>query len=285
MNNKDINTKNTDIKDTSIKKDSDTKNTDVKDSNTRNTNIKDTAAKSTERLNHETPSASKKSFKTELNKLKQMNASDRVWYIWEYYKIPIFAIILCIFLLYEVGACIYRNMQDTMLYCVTVNETSLLSSDFKTVQKEFEARNDIDKTWRKDTVFDCSLSVDESNEEVYDQYYNTASNIKLTSLLATDTVDVLITVPQMFSYYTSQNAYLELSDFLSDDLYKRLEQEDRLLTAADGDGNQICAGISLDNSYLSEKLSLEEGSVLSVCTDKNYPDIVRDFIEYAIWGN
>ena len=78
-----------------------------------------------------------KTFKTELEKLKQMSIEDRLWYIWEYYKLQIFAFFLVIFLLYEAGTCIYRNLQDTMLYCVTVNETSLLSSDFSVVQKEF----------------------------------------------------------------------------------------------------------------------------------------------------
>ena len=86
-----------------------------------------------------------KTFKTELEKLKQMSIEDRLWYIWEYYKLQIFAVFLVIFLLYEAGACIYRNLQDTMLYCVTVNETSLLSSDFSVVQKEFEEKNGFDK--------------------------------------------------------------------------------------------------------------------------------------------
>ena len=121
-------------------------------------------------------------------------------------------------------------------------------------------------------------------KEVYDQYYNTASNIKLTSLLATDTVDVLITVPQMFSYYTAQNACLDLSSFLSEDLYEKLEKENRLLTAVDGGGNKICTGISLDDSYLSSKLPLSDESSLSVCTDKNHPDVIQDFIKYCLWG-
>lgn len=103
-----------------------------------------------------------KTFKTELEKLKQMSIEDRLWYIWEYYKLQIFAVFLVIFLLYEAGACIYRNLQDTMLYCVTVNETSLLSSDFSIVQKEFEEKNGFDKTWKENTIFDCSLSVDDS---------------------------------------------------------------------------------------------------------------------------
>lgn len=248
-------------------------------------NLKDTSSiKKNETVTSDRISK-KKHIRTELSKLKQMSMGDRVWYIWEYYKIPIFAIILVLFLLYEAGTCIYRNLQDTMLYCVTINETNLLSSDFSVVQKDFEARNGFDQTWKTDTVFDCSLSVDDSNKEVYDQYYNTASNIKLTSLLSTDTVDVLITVPQMFSYYTSQNAYLDLSSFLSDSLYEKLDAENRLLTAVDGNGNEICAGILLDNSYLSEQLPLTQGSSLSVCTDKNHPDVIEDFIEYSIWGN
>ena len=199
-----------------------------------------------------------KTFKTELEKLKQMSIEDRLWYIWEYYKLQIFAFFLVIFLLYEAGTCIYRNLQDTMLYCVTVNETSLLSSDFSIVQKEFEEKNGFDKTWKENTIFDCSLSVDDSNKEVYDQYYNTASNIKLTSL--------------------------DLSSFLSEDLYEKLEKENRLLTAVDGGGNKICTGISLDDSYLSSKLPLSDESSLSVCTDKNHPDVVQDFITYCIWG-
>lgn len=93
-----------------------------------------------------------KTFKTELEKLKQMSIEDRLWYIWEYYKLQIFAFFLVIFLLYEAGTCIYRNLQDTMLYCVTVNETSLLSSDFSVVQKEFEEKMALTKLGRK-TLF------------------------------------------------------------------------------------------------------------------------------------
>ena len=35
-----------------------------------------------------------KTFKTELEKLKQMSIEDRLWYIWEYYKLQIFAFFL-----------------------------------------------------------------------------------------------------------------------------------------------------------------------------------------------
>lgn len=88
----------------------------------------------------------------------------------------------------------------------------------------------------------------------------------------------------MFSYYTAQNACLDLSSFLSEDLYEKLENENRLLTAVDGGGNKICTGISLDDSYLSSKLPLSDESSLSVCTDKNHPDVIQDFITYCIWG-
>ena len=65
---------------------------------------------------------------------------------------------------------------------------------------------------------------------------------------------------------------------------EKLEKENRLLIAVDGGGNKICTGISLDDSYLSSKLPLSDESSLSVCTDKNHPDVIQNFITYCIWG-
>lgn len=224
----------------------------------------------------------KQNLKAELAKLKQMSGGDRIWYIWEYYKIPILACILILFALYEIGACIYRNMQDTMLYCVVINEPNVSSADIASVQQEFEARNGIDQTWRKNTEFDISLSIDDSGEDMSDFFYSSASTIKFESLVATDTIDVLITVPAMHTYYASQNLFVDLRDILPQELYDRLDGEERLIWQTDSSGESLPVGILLDNSYLSEQTSLEEGSSLSVCTTENHIDMILDFIEYSL---
>lgn len=224
----------------------------------------------------------KKDFKTELAKLKEMNGSDRIWYIWEYYKIPILACILLLFVLYEIGACIYRNMQDTMLYCVMINEPYVSSSDLAVIREEFEERNGIDKTWRMDTEFDISMTIDGSGETTSDFFYSSASTIKFESLVATNTIDVLITVPDLHAYYAGQDLFVSLKDTLPKELYTRLEEDGRLIVQKDFNGTMVPVGISLDNSYLSDRLHLENGSSLSICTAENHLDMVFDFIEYSL---
>lgn len=216
--------------------------------------------------------------KNEKKKLKEMNWNDRLWYLWAYYKIPLIAGLFILFIFFETGSWIYRNMQDTMLYCVVINEPTTSSSAISSVQSEFEIRNELDKGWRKTTEFDCSMSMDARSEELSDFFYSSASTIKLESLIATNSIDVLITVPIMADYYKDQNLYMDLSSILPADLYKRLDEEGRILK-----NGSVSYAISLDDTPISEKLSLEEGSTLSVCTDKNYPNFIFDFISYAVW--
>lgn len=49
----------------------------------------------------------KKDIKSELEKIKQMSGKDRIWYIYEYYKFHIVAVILAFTLLWVVGSSLY----------------------------------------------------------------------------------------------------------------------------------------------------------------------------------
>lgn len=216
-------------------------------------------------------------WKNERKKLKEMSIKDRLWYLWAYYKIPLIACIFVLFLLYEAGAWIYRNLQSTMLYCVVINEPDTSSSAIASVQSEFENRNGFDKNWRQATEFDCSMAMDATSEELSDFFYSSASTIKLESLVATNSIDVLITVPVMADYYKDQNLYMDLATLLPSDLYEQLDKEGRILT-----NDSVAYGILLDDTPIAKKLSLTDGSVLSVCTDQNFPDSIFDFISYAV---
>ena len=218
-------------------------------------------------------------WKNERKKLKEMSIKDRLWYLWAYYKIPLLACIFVLFLLYETGAWIYRNLQSTMLYCVVINEPDTSSSAIASVQSEFERRNGFDKNWRQTTEFDCSMAMDATSEELSDFFYSSASTIKLESLVATNSIDVLITVPVMADYYKDQNLYMDLSTLLPSNLYEQLDRDGRILM-----NGFVAYGIMLDDTPIAQKLSLEDGSVLSVCTDQNNPNYIFDFISYAVFN-
>ena len=66
----------------------------------------------------------KKDIKSELEKIKQMSGKDRIWYIYEYYKFHIVAVILAFTLLWVVGSSLYRQTFTTRLTFAIVNDRS-----------------------------------------------------------------------------------------------------------------------------------------------------------------
>ena len=58
----------------------------------------------------------------EKEKLKHMSWKDRIWYIWEYYKFHILALILAAAALWTLGGMLYRQTFTTRLSIAIVND-------------------------------------------------------------------------------------------------------------------------------------------------------------------
>ena len=74
----------------------------------------------------------------ERQKLKNMSWKDRAWYVWEYYKFHLLAVILVIGVLSTIGTMIYRQTFTTRLSVAIINDRSagasssaLLESDLR----------------------------------------------------------------------------------------------------------------------------------------------------------
>lgn len=48
-------------------------------------------------------------FRQEMEKMKKMSGKDRVWYIWNYYRIPILIGLVVLFLLCEAAGAFWRS--------------------------------------------------------------------------------------------------------------------------------------------------------------------------------
>ena len=60
----------------------------------------------------------------ERQKLKNMSWKDRAWYVWEYYKFHLLAVILVIGVLSTIGTMIYRQTFTTRLSVAIINDRS-----------------------------------------------------------------------------------------------------------------------------------------------------------------
>uniref|UniRef100_UPI0006D07686 hypothetical protein n=1 Tax=Clostridium sp. NkU-1 TaxID=1095009 RepID=UPI0006D07686 len=52
-----------------------------------------------------------------------MSVKDRLWYIWEYYKIPIIIAVVAVVFISSIGSAVYNNRFETALSCVILNSS------------------------------------------------------------------------------------------------------------------------------------------------------------------
>ena len=110
----------------------------------------------------------------ERQKLKNMSWKDRAWYVWEYYKFHLLAVILVIGVLSTIGTMIYRQTFTTRLSVAIINDRSAGASSSALLESELREYMGCGK---KDLIeINEGLMVD-FNEESTSQYgYATLSD-------------------------------------------------------------------------------------------------------------
>ena len=190
----------------------------------------------------------KKDIKSELEKIKQMSVKDRIWYIYEYYKFHIVAVILAFTLLWVVGSSLYRQTFTTRLTFAIVNDRSGGESSMD----EFENSLKEALGFGKKDLIEINSGLFINTDEPQASQYAYASMAKIAALSAGGNLDIIIADPQTIQHYGSQNAFLNLEDFLPEDLKDRAETEGLFFYTDNGSGQSIAAAISLDSTDFSE---------------------------------
>lgn len=213
----------------------------------------------------------RKEFREEKEKLKEMTPGDRCWYIWNYYKVPILIGLAALFVLYEAGGAFWRSRQDCMLYCAFINQSSAGEAQLTRLKDDFYEHENF--SGLQIVNFDASINFT-------DDLYSDASFIVFQSLISTDTVDIVITKQSIIEQYRGQNVFLNLQEALPPQLLAQLETE--LYYDAGSSGTSFPIGIYLKNSILPSEYGLDEDSILGVCTLNNHPEVIQDFISFIL---
>ena len=132
----------------------------------------------------------KDTMREERRKLKDMNGKDKLWYIWEYYKIPIISVVVAIFLIFSIGSAVYNNRFETALNCVILNsqlKSQTVSPD-DYFDKDFRPYINLPEDTKIEVNYSMSLSFDES--AMSDFTY--AELAKLSAMITSKELDVMI---------------------------------------------------------------------------------------------
>ena len=214
----------------------------------------------------------------EAAKLKEMSFKDKFWYIWEYYKFPIIGVIIAVFLVGSIGSAMYNNRFDTALSCAVLN--SRYDSDALTVDQYFNegfrAFIGLDENTKIDVDYSMSPTFDESamNE------YSYAELAKLTAMISSKGLDVMIGRPDVIDHYGEMDGFLNLEEALPPDLYEQVKDYLYPVTNAET-GQESSCGLRLEDTSFGEKTGLIlDNPVLTVMSNSPHTDTAIQLIRY-----
>ena len=214
----------------------------------------------------------------EAAKLKEMSFKDKFWYIWEYYKFPIIGVIIAVFLVGSIGSAMYNNRFDTALSCAVLN--SRYDSDALTVDQYFNegfrAFIGLDENTKIDVDYSMSPTFDESamNE------YSYAELAKLTAMISSKGLDVMIGRPDVIDHYGEMDGFLNLEEALPPDLDEQVKDYLYPVTNAETGQESFC-GLRLEDTSFGEKTGLIlDNPVLTVMSNSPHTDTAIQLIRY-----
>lgn len=211
--------------------------------------------------------------RTERQKLKDMSLKDKVWYIWEYYKFHILGVLIVIGIFWVIGTSIYRSTFDSTLYCMYINNRSEGELNTDVLTEDFhDYMGFTDKQLiNTESAF---LSYGDNTSE-----FSYASMAKISALVASNELDVMIGDEENFDHYASMGAYADLEELLPADLLDVVK--DRLVYAADESGVSRACGVTVDGTEFAEKSNLTlSPAVLGVISNSRNTDNCIALIRY-----
>lgn len=177
----------------------------------------------------------------ERQKLSQMSNRDKLWYIWEYYKLPIIGTVIAVFVIISFASAVYSNRFDNALYIMILNDKSGGNNHTDELADALDSYLNLGKN--EQVTIDDSLSVtyDGSTSEM-----GYASLAKITALITTKDLDIIIGDTASMDHFGSLSAFSNLEEELPADVYHLVR--DHLYYAKGSDGSSYPCAIVLDES-------------------------------------
>lgn len=226
---------------------------------------------------------------------QEMTVKEKIQYIWDYYKLPVFAILTAVCLLVSL-LCHKITQKETILYLalagVSASEKTIqiLSHDFLDAEEIEPSKNQI---YLYQGLY---LTADEDNPN---HEYTYASRMKILAAIDAGQMDIVLMNKEAFDAF-SQNGYLyDLDLFLSQNLpklYPRLQPylekntvilEDNMTellldeeTIYHAETEEYKMGLNLTSSPILKKAGFQDTIYLGIIKNTSRIDTSASYISY-----
>lgn len=143
----------------------------------------------------------------EMKKLKSMTFGQKLGYLWEYYKIWL-VILAAVIMIISIFVTMYRNSQKINLISIGIANSSITSDSTEVVDELIEMLGTGDKheTATVDTSYYFNDDVTSTDPNII---------MKFSTMVAAQSMDVLICSENVMEYYSEQEMFLKPSEYLS----------------------------------------------------------------------
>ena len=221
----------------------------------------------------------------ELGKMKKMSWGERLQYIWDYYKPLLVGILAVIFVISTVVQVIHNMHLNYLVSSYWVNSAGMLI-DTDAVEARFKEY--LGDTSDKDVVtVDVSVMI---NNSAMSQM-TMASQMKLTTMIATGDVDLVLFDEDMYRDFLNSGGMQPVSAFCTEEQFARwkdLLSEDTSVSE-DNEGNKtevtdFYAVRVEDSPVLKEFQAYPEGQeVYAVFTPAGkHPEMAAEFVDFLL---
>ncbi len=215
----------------------------------------------------------KEELRSERSKMKDMSPSDKLWYIWEYYKFHIGGLVLAVILLNIIATSVYNATIHPSLYCMVINHQSAQELDTSILEEDFHAFMEFGK---KEPVYAESMFISYGDAATE---YSYASMAKLSALVASRELDVLMADRENTDHYASMDGLADLEQLLPADIL--LSVKDRLVSSRDSAGQSRAVSLDISGTDFAQAMHLSENaSNLSVISNSTHTDAAIALIRY-----
>lgn len=214
----------------------------------------------------------KQVIREELKKLSTLTWGQRFVYVWDYYKLLMAAVLLVIALI-SLGVTIYKNKQLNQLLTVYMVNCNSIVLNSKEISDEFITS--IGGISEKDVIrVDTTVYLSDDGSQ-----YSMANQVKITAMVSSGNVDLMLMDPEMFSIYAEQDYFRDLSEVLSEEQMKKWS--DLLIT--DEKTGKI-QGIDLTEAPALQKREAYFGDTVygGVILNSTRLEFCDDFFEYLM---
>lgn len=203
---------------------------------------------------------------------KDLSAKAKIQYIWDYYKIPIFAV-LCAAAFIVSLIVHYASLKETVLNVIMINTLNPFEEN-NCAADEFFSRQGFDPN-SEEIILDNSLTILEDDSST-----STYNNQKLFIKFAAGEADILFAPEFLFEQYAERGILMPLSDYLTED--ELTAYSDFFVYGADPVTEEIVpCGIKLtQNNWLSEHGYYPDTIYFGIACNTAAKETAVDFFHY-----